>query len=214
MAKGSGGTRTVASVPKGYSYERETEKAVQVNLRLYAEYAPEGGFTSSLVKDRTTTQKVWLPKSQIRDGHPTNWILRTKANEIAESKTPLNGRVLSVNYRYTDSKGDEIKGVQSEKEEQWAKEQAQRTAENRKAGAAKAAQTRAANKGLRSSTKVATGSGVSSARYGQGTIQRVITKSSGYVQVRYNDGTVRKEMAYNLKGEDGKPLRIKPKSNR
>lgn len=211
MAKGSGGTRTSRpSGKKGYTYERETDKAVMVNVRVYAEYAPEEGFVSSMVRDKTINQKVWIPKSQFENGSPTNYILRVKAKEIAEKYTPLNGRVLSTTYHYSDGKGKEINGVKSAKEKQWEKERAERTAVNRKTGAAKAAQTRAVNKELRSSTKIATGSNVSSAKYGTGTIQRVITKSTGYVQVKYSNGVTRKEMAFNLKGEDGKPLKIKP----
>ena len=60
-----------------------------------------------------------------------------------------------------------------------------------------------------SSTKTKVGSVVNS-KHGNGVISRIITKSSGYVEVKYDSGTTRKEMAFNLKGEDGKPLRNKP----
>lgn len=60
-----------------------------------------------------------------------------------------------------------------------------------------------------SSTKTKVGSIVNS-KHGNGVISKIITKSSGYVEVKYNSGTTRKEMAFNLRGEDGKPLRNKP----
>jgi hypothetical protein len=76
--------------------------------------------------------------------------------------------------------------------------------DDKKSGVAKAASTF-----VRSSTKVSAGSVVSSGKYGRGTIEKVITASSGYVRVRYSDGTLRNEMAFNLKGEDGNYLRKK-----
>lgn len=62
----------------------------------------------------------------------------------------------------------------------------------------------------RSSTKVEVGSEVFSSKNGRGKIERVITASSGYVSVRYENGVVKKEMAFNLNGADGNPLRKKP----
>lgn len=61
-----------------------------------------------------------------------------------------------------------------------------------------------------SSTKTKIGSIVTS-KHGEGIINKIITKSSGYVEVKYTNGVIRKEMAFNLKGQDGKPLRNKPK---
>ncbi len=63
----------------------------------------------------------------------------------------------------------------------------------------------------RSSTKVAVGSSVTDSKGKKGVISSIITKSSGYVTVRYNDGSTGKAMAFNLFGEDGKPLKKKPK---
>lgn len=60
-------------------------------------------------------------------------------------------------------------------------------------------------------SKTAVGSSVSSKKYGSGVIRRIITKSTGYVEVEYANGVKRKEMAFNLFGTDGKPLRNKPK---
>lgn len=45
----------------------------------------------------------------------------------------------------------------------------------------------------------------------RGTITRIITKSTGYVEVAYEDGTTKKEMAFNLTDEAGKPLKKAPK---
>lgn len=62
---------------------------------------------------------------------------------------------------------------------------------------------------IKSSTKIAQGSKIIGSK-GEGTITRIITKSSGYVEVTYSNGTVRKEMAFNLKGADGNYLKKKP----
>ncbi len=44
---------------------------------------------------------------------------------------------------------------------------------------------------------------------GIGTITRIITKSTGYVEVTYSNCT-KKEMAFNLKDENGESLKSKP----
>jgi hypothetical protein len=49
-------------------------------------------------------------------------------------------------------------------------------------------------------------------QHGEGTITNIITKSTGYVEVTYANGSVRKEMAFNLTGEDGEPLKKKSSS--
>jgi hypothetical protein len=61
-------------------------------------------------------------------------------------------------------------------------------------------------------TKIFAGAQVTSAKHGEGVITRIITKSTGYVEVRYSNGNIRKEMAFNLNGEDGQPLKTKPAS--
>ena len=63
----------------------------------------------------------------------------------------------------------------------------------------------------RSSTKVAVGSRVHDSKKGWGTISGIITKSSGYVAVKYDSGSTGKAMAFNLTGEDGNPLKKRPK---
>lgn len=45
----------------------------------------------------------------------------------------------------------------------------------------------------------------------KGTITKIITKSTGYVEVTLEDGTIKKEMAFNLTDVDGKPVRKAPK---
>lgn len=40
-------------------------------------------------------------------------------------------------------------------------------------------------------------------KHGEGIITRIITKSTGYVEVTYNSGLVKKEMAFNLTDENG-----------
>lgn len=46
----------------------------------------------------------------------------------------------------------------------------------------------------------------------RGTISRIITKSTGYVEVAYEDGSTKKEMAFNLTDENGVSLKKSPKS--
>lgn len=55
------------------------------------------------------------------------------------------------------------------------------------------------------------GTPVTSAKLGAGIITKIITRSSGYVQVDYN-GVLRNEMAFNLADASGKPLKAKPQS--
>lgn len=44
----------------------------------------------------------------------------------------------------------------------------------------------------------------------KGTITRIITKSTGYVEVAYEYGSTKKEMAFNLTDENGAPLKKAP----
>jgi hypothetical protein len=43
----------------------------------------------------------------------------------------------------------------------------------------------------------------------EGTISRIITKSTGYVEVTFVNGQVKKEMAINLIDENGQPMKNK-----
>ena len=57
--------------------------------------------------------------------------------------------------------------------------------------------------------KIAIGTEVISQKRGNGIIVRIITKSTGYVEVDFN-GDLRKEMAFNLTDADGNSLKSKP----
>ena len=86
------------------SIVRETEKALQVEASAYVEFAPNGGFTSSMIKDRTYNMKVWLPKSQIKDGKPSDWIKSQKENDLLNDQWLgsrfMNGRPISVSLTF------------------------------------------------------------------------------------------------------------------
>jgi len=85
---------------------RETEKAIQVEIMAEVEFVPNGGYTSSMVKYRTYNLKIWLPKSQVKDGVPSQWITTMKENDLKEdswlNSQILNGRVgsVTINYKY------------------------------------------------------------------------------------------------------------------
>jgi hypothetical protein len=85
---------------------RETEKAIQVEIMAEVEFVPNGGYTSSMVKYRTYNLKIWLPKSQVKDGVPSQWITSMKENDLKEdswlNSQILNGRVgsVTINYKY------------------------------------------------------------------------------------------------------------------
>ena len=56
---------------------------------------------------------------------------------------------------------------------------------------------------------IAIGTQVISSKHGAGVITRIITRSTGYVEVDFN-GTLRKEMAFNLTDANGNSLKNKP----
>lgn len=58
-------------------------------------------------------------------------------------------------------------------------------------------------------SKIQIGASVVSSKYGKGIITRIITKSTGYVEVDFN-GNIRKEMAFNLNDENGESMKAKP----
>lgn len=60
--------------------------------------------------------------------------------------------------------------------------------------------------------KLETGLTVKSAKLGLGVITKIITKSTGYVEVTYSTGKINKEMAFNLTDENG--VSLKEKKNR
>jgi LPS O-antigen subunit length determinant protein (WzzB/FepE family) len=59
--------------------------------------------------------------------------------------------------------------------------------------------------------KLEIGLKVKSSKLGLGTITKIITKSTGYVEVTYVSGKVNKEMAFNLTDENG--VNLKEKKN-
>lgn len=241
MAKGSGGTRTKRPSSKkietnaGFEPLKETEKAVMVNMTYEADVAPQGGFTSSMVKDIAGTMQVWIPKSQIKDGVVSEWIAQNKnedAQKLVLSKF-TNGQILSSKVTFVDKNGKPIKVETSQTEAKLAAglkkhdallKQAkglglkakvsmksttlQKMISDNQNGVVKSSKA-STSTFEKSSTKVQAGN-IVQGKYGQGVIEKIITKSSGYVQVRYSNGTVKKEMAFNLKGEDGKYLKKKP----
>lgn len=64
-----------------------------------------------------------------------------------------------------------------------------------------------------SKAKVYVGAKVSHPKRGAGEIIRIITPSTGYVEVKYENGISYKEMAFNLSNSEGEPLKAKPKSD-
>jgi hypothetical protein len=60
--------------------------------------------------------------------------------------------------------------------------------------------------------KLEIGLTVNSTKLGSGIITKIITKSTGYVEVNYN-GKLKKEMAFNLTDENGISLKSEPKIN-
>lgn len=126
MSKGNGGTRgsgRPASKPS-YVYERETEKAVMVGVEVYVEYAPSRAFTSSLVRDRTLKGNVWIPKSQIENGSPTNWILNQKAKDFVHDRMG-SAHIVNESWMqpvFRDANGKVIEGVMSQRQKTWQSE--------------------------------------------------------------------------------------------
>lgn len=75
---------------------QETDKAVKLKCLFELEYAPRGGFTSSLVKDKSIKIDSWFPKSALEEnGSPKDWIIRKKEKELSEKYLPLNSQILS-----------------------------------------------------------------------------------------------------------------------
>lgn len=60
-------------------------------------------------------------------------------------------------------------------------------------------------------SKIYVGAKVENKKGQKGEITRIITKSTGYVEVTFENGSKGKEMAFNLKNEAGEPLKAMPK---
>lgn len=63
-------------------------------------------------------------------------------------------------------------------------------------------------------SKINIGTKVFNKKNQEGTITKVITKSTGYVEVTYSNGIVKKEMAFNLTDENGESLKATPKAKK
>lgn len=63
-------------------------------------------------------------------------------------------------------------------------------------------------------SKINIGAKVFNKKNQEGTITSIITKSTGYVEVTYLNGTVKKEMAFNLFDENGESLKATPKAKK
>lgn len=63
-------------------------------------------------------------------------------------------------------------------------------------------------------TKIEIGTPVISSKNGNGIITKIITKSTGYVEVTYANGSIKKEMAFNLKNENNEELKSKPANHK
>lgn len=60
-------------------------------------------------------------------------------------------------------------------------------------------------------SKINIGTKVLNKKNQEGTITKIITRSTGYVEVTYLNGLVKKEMAFNLTDENGESLKATPK---
>ncbi|WP_455091323.1 hypothetical protein [Prevotella jejuni] len=63
-------------------------------------------------------------------------------------------------------------------------------------------------------SKINIGTKVLNKKNQEGTITKVITKSTGYVEVTYLNGIIKKEMAFNLFDENGESLKATPKAKK
>lgn len=86
---------------------KETEKAIQVEIVADVRYVPFGGYTSSMVKYKTFNLKIWLPKSQVKDGTPSQWITSQKEEELKNdswlNSRMMNGQIggVTISFKYT-----------------------------------------------------------------------------------------------------------------
>lgn len=205
-----------------------------VQMAYDIEVAPDFGYSSSMVKNKVGTLQVWIPKSQIKDGKITDWIAQNKKQEAEDfvMKKFINAKTTYSSVHFLDKDNKPISIDTSAKESAMAKGLQKHNnllAEAKELGIKGAKinmKTSTIQKLIndmkngtlkeiskvsypKSATKIAIGSTVTG-KYGTGTIEKIITKSSGYVQVHYANGKTAKEMAFNLFGEDGLALKHKP----
>lgn len=105
---------------------RETEKAIAIKAMVCVVYAPASGFTSSLVRDREFETLVWIPKSQLINGNPSNWILGKKKEALREEQEMRVPYLVRIDVTFADADNKEVKGEMSEydKEREARKEEA------------------------------------------------------------------------------------------
>lgn len=97
---------------------RETEKAIAVKAICYVVYAPASGFVSSLVRDREFETLVWIPKSQLINGNPSNWILGKKKEALREEQEMRVPYLVRMDVTFVDADNKEVKGEMSEYDKQ------------------------------------------------------------------------------------------------
>ncbi len=97
---------------------RETEKAIAIKAMVYVVYAPASGFTSSLTRDKEFETLVWIPKSQLINGNPSNWILGKKKESLREEEEMRVPYLVRMNVTFVDADNKEVKGEMSEYDKQ------------------------------------------------------------------------------------------------
>ena len=108
----SGGMGSRSRGGGGVAYFKETEKAVQLNMTVTATYSGTSrktGFWEDVTK--TFEQKVWFPKSQMKNGKPSEWIAKQKGKEIMKSynhHSGLHGFSPIGTFKITDAKGNVV----------------------------------------------------------------------------------------------------------
>lgn len=239
MGKQSGGTRT-KSPSKAQTNQiigiKESDKAIMLTAHVEVNVSPNGGYTSSMSQQLINSVEVWIPKSQIKDGMVSEWIAKQKLEEVkkkmlskyinykdngstifftdkngkaivhdnSETQANMNAGLAKHDALYNEAKSLGVKGVSITMKSATLQQKINDAKAGIKVDKPKSTFTK-------STTKVSVGSNVQG-KFGAGTITKVITASSGYVEVTYPNGKKSKEMAFNLKGEDGLPLKKKPNS--
>lgn len=112
MEKGrQGGAKGASQKPSKPSYFKESEKAVQLRLRV-----------EDYTLDREHSRIVWVPKSQLsEDGRPSNWITSQKAGEFYQS-----GRASNYSATWEDAKGKKFGAGMTQREKEYAQNRQKR----------------------------------------------------------------------------------------
>lgn len=114
---GSSGLSGGSSKSSKPSYFKETEKAVQLKIRV-----------EDYTLDKELSRIVWVPKSQLaEDGRPSNWITEQKAGEFYNSDYYSN-----YSATWEDSKGNKFGSSMTKREREYAENQIKRFESGRK----------------------------------------------------------------------------------